>query len=731
MFRDDVQASFSDLWYRVVDARPRISPHARVIRQRYGPTITYIVEDPAGGHYYRLSESAYFFLGLLDGRTTVDEAWEACCAQLGDGAPSQRECLNLLAQLQLFGLLVGDQPIASDMIEHRIEQARSQRFQKRTGRFVFPSIPLVNPEPLLERTSAVWRLVFSRWGLAVWIVTVLLAIGLVIPRTSDFASELNGILDVRNLVFLSMLFLLIRAVHEFGHAAACKAMGGRCTEIGVILIAMVLPLPYCDASSAWRFPELWRRVLVSGAGMLVEFFLAALAAIVWVVTDPHDAQVLHAVAFNAMVLSSITTLVFNLNPLLRYDGYYILSDVLGIPNLAQRSRSLWQFILERYLLGVRRNTPPPVRDRAEFWTMLVYGLLAPPYRIFIALTILVIVATHYLTLGLVLALVMGLIWFLWPVLRGLGYLATSPRLIGRRLRAFAIAASGVAMLVVLLGLVPFPASGYAHGKIEPVRSITLRAAEEGFIKSVRVRPGDEIAPGDLVVEMENPELEQDLTLARLALEQARIERDIAAQGPPALLAIADERLRVARAALHHAEDRVARLRITSPIGGRLVAPSGAGIDLENLEGRFVRRGTALARVAALDQLRVRAQMSDRQYAYVFHDPDDIPPALVRVRGRAGEVTPARVSALAGAGFRRLEDEALSTRAAGPIAPDPTDPSGRRTLVPLFTIEIAPEDQPAWWQPGLRAKVRFPLDPAPLASQLWRRTRQFLAQRFSP
>ncbi len=731
MFRDDVQASFSDLWYRVVDARPRISPHARIVRQRYGPAITYIIEDPAGGHYYRLSESAYFFLGLLDGRTTVDEAWEACCTQLGDGAPSQRECLHLLAQLQLFGLLVGDQPIASDMIEHRIEQARSQRFQKRTGRFVFPSIPLINPEPFLERTGALWRLVFSRWGFAVWLVTVLLAIALVIPRSRDFASELNGILDVRNLILLSILFLLIRAVHEFGHAAACKAMGGRCTEIGVILIAMVLPLPYCDASSAWRFPELWRRVLVSGAGMLVEFFLAAIAAIVWVATDPHDAQVLHAVAFNAMILSSITTLVFNLNPLLRYDGYYILSDVLGIPNLAQRSKALWQFILERYLLGVRRNTPPPVRDRSEFWAMLIYGLLAPPYRIFIAVTILIIVATHYLTLGIVIAIVMGLIWFVWPVLKGMTYLATSPRLIGRRTRAFAVTGTGVGMLVVLLALVPFPAAGYAHGKVEPVQSVTLRAAEEGFIKAVHARPGDAITQGTLVIEMENPELQRDLRLAQLTLEQARIERDLAAQGAPATLAIADERLRMARAALQRAQDRVARLRITSPIEGRLVAPTGAGIDLENLEGRFVRKGVALARVAALDQLRVRAQMSDRQYAYVFHDPNETRPALVRVRGRAGEVTPAHVTALAGAGFRRLEDEALSIRAAGPIALDPTDPSGQRTLVPLFTIELAPEHQPDWWQPGLRAKVRFPLEPAPLATQLWRRARQFLTQRFSP
>ncbi len=732
MLRPDVQASFSDLWYRVIDSRPRLSPHARVIRQRYGPGITFIVEDPAGGHYYRLSEPAYFFLGLLDGNTAIDEAWEACCEQLGDAAPSQREIINLLAQLQLYGLLVGDQPLSSDMLEQRIEQARSDRFHRRAGRFVFPNIPLVNPEPFLERTKGFWNLVFSKAGLVIWLITISAALFMVIPQYREFGSAFNGLLDPRNLVWMSILFMGIRAIHELGHAAACKAMGGRCTEIGLILIALILPLPYCDASSAWRFPELSKRVLVSSAGMLVEFFFAAIAGIIWVVVDPHDAPLIKALAFNMMVISSVTTLIFNLNPLLRYDGYYILSDVMGIPNLAHRSKSLWHYLIERHAFGIGRLKQPPVRDRTEFWVMTVYGVLSPPYRLLIGVSILLVVSSQYLTIGLLIAGIMALIWFVWPLFKGSAYLFTSPKLLGRRTRAVSLAGSLALVIVLLVGFVPAPASGYAHGVLEPTEREMLRAGEDGFIKAIHVRAGDWIGAQTLVIEMENPAIEQQLAMAALQVREAEINVDTAIAYSPEIREIAVKRLETRRRQYERAKLSSERLRIVSSIEGRVVAPSGTGIDLENLEGRYVSKGTSLAMVAAIDQLRLTAQMSDREFAHVFPDADletaKEREAMVRVRGRSDESTSGRLVSLAGAGFRRLENQASSSAAGGKFEMDPNDPDREATLVPLFTIQVEPLEQPEWWQPGLRAKVRFPLDSAPLATQMWRRARQYFSGR---
>ena len=212
-----------------------------------------------------------------------------------------------------------------------------------------------------------------------------------------------------------------------GHAAACKAMGGRSTEIGILMIAAVLPLPYCDATTAWRFPETWRRVLVSLAGMMVELFIASAAAMVWVSTD---AGTLHAVAYRTMLLAGVTTIFFNINPLLRYDGYYILSDLLGIPNLAAKSRELWIYLVERFAYGLHGLRPPVVRGAGEVWLLAIYGVLSVPYRVFITISILLMIMTRYAELGVALAIIFGIAWLIWPLLKGVGYLASSPKLMG-------------------------------------------------------------------------------------------------------------------------------------------------------------------------------------------------------------------------------------------------------------------------------------------------------------
>src|ERR1051325_3078025 len=326
LLREDVSSSFSDLWYRLGPTRPRLSPHATVVRQKFGGETAYVVEDPASGNYYRLSESAYFFIGLLDGRRTVDHAWEACNTQLGDDAPTQRECVELLSRLQLYGCLSGDLPLSPDMVELRRKEAESRRVQRRTGRGVSMTIPLVNPEPWLERSRHLLRGIFSVGGGAACLLVVGFALYRVLTRRDVLADGLNGMLDPSNLVWVGIVFVLLRAWHELGHACACKAMGARCTEIGLMLIALVLPFPYCDTSAAWRLPEVWKRVIVSAGGMIFETFVAALAAIAWSYMGKDDSGLVRSILYNTMLVSGVTTLVFNLNPLLRYDGYYMLAN---------------------------------------------------------------------------------------------------------------------------------------------------------------------------------------------------------------------------------------------------------------------------------------------------------------------------------------------------------------------------------------------------------------------
>ncbi len=742
MLRREIGSTFSDVWYRVASSRPRLSPHASIVRQSYGPPphdVAYIVEEPVGGNYYRLSEPAYFFLGLLDGRRAVEEAWDACNAQRGDDAPTQRECVELLSRLQLYGLLLGDLPIAPDMALERKRQTRQRGREKRTGRWLFLSIPIVNPERFLERHARWCRLVFSRWGLVAWSALALTAVWAVAMNWGQHRSrvDLVALLDPSNLPILGLVFLVTRAIHEMGHAAACKAFGGRVTEIGVTLIVYVLPVPYCDATSAWKFPRTRDRVIVSAAGVLTEMFFASIAAITWAFTEPG---LLHAVCFNVMVLSGVTTLVFNLNPLLRYDGYYMLSDFAGSPNLSQRSRELWNHLLHRYIFGARGVQPPQVRSWGEAWLLGVFGALSGPYRLTVMVAIILLIASRYLSLGAVVAGTVLVVWFVWPLLKGVGYLASAPALIGHRARAVGAVGGMVAVLAAAVGAVPVPGAAYASGSIEPVTQSPVRVGEEGFLAQVLASPGAEVRQGDVLFVMSSPEAQTDLAVARARVRQAKAELDKASEKPQADQLLAQRSLERYEADLRRVMERVEALTVRAGVDGRFVPVASVGSDPANLEGRFCSRGVQLGNVATTGHLVVRLSVSDKDAAYIFRQTGmdgaappgtgDVPPSRVsiRVRGLAAEVVPGRITRKVPAGSRDMSEHSLSTTAGGDVAPDPNEPSGRRSLIPQFVVDVAPIEPVLKWQPGLRARVRFSLPAEPLAQQWWRKLRQYLKGR---
>lgn len=718
--------TFSDVWYRVAPLRARVSPHAAITRQKSGSQTAYIVEDPATGQYYRFSESAYLFMGLLDGRVTVDDAWAACAAQLGDGAPTQRECIDLLGKLQYYGLLIGEQPLAADMVETRIEELRRQRRATRAGKWFFFSIPLVNPEPLLSAIEHLIRPLFTRWGLAGWLGLVLVGLWHVLGNARGLADEFGGVLDPANLVWMSALFLVLRAIHEFGHAAACKALGGRCTEMGLLLIGVVLPLPYCDATSAWRFPEVWRRVVVSAGGVLFETTVASVAAIVWARTE--GGTLAHTLAYNTMLISGVATLVFNLNPLLRYDGYYILSDLTGIPNLAMRSREMLRYLLERWVFGLRGIHPPEARGPGERALLVAYGLLSMPYRVLVTVTIIWVLLTTVPWIGIPLSIVGGTVVLVLPVLGAVGYLLTSARLMGRRARAVAISVGVVGGLIGVLGLVPAPSGVFAIATIEPREHAPVRTLEGGVVTRAHVLPGEMVRAGDAVLTLENPELLAQIQTTRAQRERALADFDAALGEDATDASVARQRADYLGVELERLERRAANLVVRATADGRLVTSGEIGASLENVVGRTLARGTMVALIAS-DDLIVQASVSDRDFAYAFRgQAPESTPATFRVRGLAGQEIRAAVRRADPAATRGLASRSLAADAGGDILLDPTDPEQRRTLESQFIVELEPERLPPGVLPGLRARVRFDAGDEPLLGQWWRRLRQRITDR---
>jgi putative peptide zinc metalloprotease protein len=211
---------------------------------------------------------------------------------------------------------------------------------------------------------------------------------LIWPRWPELSNSFSDrVLAVDNLFVLYLVFPLIKALHELGHASATKAGGGEVHDLGIVLLVL-LPVPYVEASAATVFKSKYRRALVGAAGMGVELFVAAIAFYIWLLVEPG---LVRAILFNVMLIASVSTLLFNGNPLLRYDAYYILADLIEIPNLAVRSTRYWGYLIERYILGVHDAEAPDASWAEKVW-FLFYGFASTLYRIFVTIVIALFIA---------------------------------------------------------------------------------------------------------------------------------------------------------------------------------------------------------------------------------------------------------------------------------------------------------------------------------------------------
>src|SRR5258708_5835427 len=249
---------------------------------------------------------------------------------------------------------------------------------------------------------------------------------------------------------IALVFPLVKALHEMGHAVVLKACGGAVHEMGLMFLVL-LPFPYVDASASSAFRSRWRRIGVGAAGMLVETFVAALAMYVWVLVEPGQVR---AVAFVVMVVAGVSTVIFNGNPLLRYDGYFILSDLLGIPNLANRANRYWGYVMRRFVFGGKNPAPATARGEAKW--LLIYAPAAYFCRIVVMTTIVLMIPGRFFSVGVPIAIWTVTVTIAWPIVRGLGQVMTEQALAPNRLRVIAIITAGVSNLALLVGILAMP-----------------------------------------------------------------------------------------------------------------------------------------------------------------------------------------------------------------------------------------------------------------------------------
>ncbi len=710
------EAIFSPSWYRVADLKPTLRAHARMHRHVYRGETWYVLQDFSSGRFHRFRPAAQRVIGLMDGRRSVAELWHLVCDELGDDAPTQGEMIRLLAQLHQADLLQTD--VTPDTLE-LLERREKQTSRKALGRLMNPfsvQIPLFDPDRWLMRHEAVARWAFSRRGALVWLAVVVPALALGATHFDELSEGvLDRLLTPQNLMVMWLVFPLVKGLHELGHAFAARVLGGEVHEMGVMLLVFT-PVPYVDASSSSAFARSRDRMLVGAAGMIVEVFLAAVAMLIWVAVEPG---VIRALAFNTILIASFTTVAFNANPLLRFDGYYVLADWLQIPNLRQRSNQYVGYLLERWVL-LRRDAHPPSDGRRERAWLIGFAVASFVYRMVVLFAIALLVLDFSIVLGTLLLGVSAVSWVGMPLWRGVRFLGSSPRLERVRGRALWAAAAGAALIFLAVAVVPLPLRTQAEGVIWLPDEAVVRATASGFIERVVAEPDSVVEAGALLLSCRDPALAADILYneARVRELEARYEK--ARDSSPAEARLVLEELGYARESLARARERAQELDIRAATAGRFVL-SRAG----DLPGRFVDRGQQLGHVVDLDAIRVRAVVPQDDVGLVRNRLEGVD---VRLSERVDRVLPATLVRFVPAASDRLPSSALGSEGGGSIAIDPRDPDGASAVQSLFQLELLlPEDSDVA-NVGGRVHLRFDHGRETLASQLWRRLRQLFLSR---
>ena len=711
------EALFSTNWYRVADLKPRLRGHIRIHRHAYRGEIWYVVEDRVAGKYHRFNPASYRVISLMDGKRDMNQVWVRLTAELAEDTPDQEEVIRLLGQLHGADLIQCDvTPDVAELFERRGKQER----KKFVSRYLNPMslrFPLVDPDRFLEWANRWPHLFRGGWGMLLWLAAVLPALFLAPLHWPDLTENFSEqLLAMDNLLLMAVVFPLLKSLHELGHGLAAKSRGGEVHEMGIMLLVF-FPIPYVEASSSSAFVKKTDRMLVGAAGMLTELFVAALVFYVWLLLEPGLAR---SLAYNALVLASVTTILFNANPLLRYDGYYILADWVEIPNLGTRSTQYWKYLAERYLLNVAKSEPPPSTIGERRW-FIGYAPLAFAYRMFVLFGIALFVAQQYFIVGILLAI--------WGLVASLGIpwfkigraLLTEPRFAARSMRIRAVLGGAFLGIYLLLFVMPMPYHTHAEGVLRLPEQALLRAEAAGFVTRALARPGDSLRPGDAVVESVNAELASELEIQLAKLEEIRARYDAAWGVKPAEASQLEEAMRREQASLDRLRERMARLTLRAGAVGKLLLEHP-----DDLPGRFLEKGEVVGYLVGSYVPVVRVVVGQEDVDQVRLATRDV---VVKLPQNIAATWPARLLREVPAAGHELPSAALGQRGGGDVVLDPSDEEGTKTLQSVFEFELSLQQAAPAEYLGSRVHVRFEHPATPLGVRAWRGIRRLFLSQF--
>lgn len=542
-------------------------------RVEMGATV-WTLKDPLSLSYFRLRDVEFAVLKLLDGQISDAQILETLRQRFPAERWSLENVKGFLSSLVQSGLLVAMQPGQGrrQAVRHQVE-LRRRKWSRWTG-WLAMRWKGVDPEPWLRRVEPWTNWLFRPSLVAALTMLIGFAFLLVVVRWDALIQRLpeaQSLFGLGNAVSLMIVFVGIKLLHELGHVLTCRRFGGECHELGIQVLLFV-PLFYGDVTDAWMQSRRWPRIAISGAGIFVELVLASVATLLWWCSVPG---VLNSLFLNVMLVCSVNTLLFNGNPLLRYDGYYMLADWLNIPNLGQQARQSVMNVLERLLFGLTEEESEP--NVARRWMLRGYGFLSSIYRSVVLVSMAWILHSMFAESGLgLVAVALSLLMIGGAIIVPIRELAQRARqrqaVEPQTSRVFRNRMSVLIVLLVAVVFIPLPFSVSAPFVTHPADGQPVFVAASGRLTFARPI-GTAVQSGDVLAELVNHGLQSRLEHQRAEVNKltARLKHLEAQRGRNESLAA---RIPAVRDELNSAQQRlmqlvseVGRLKIVSPASG--------------------------------------------------------------------------------------------------------------------------------------------------------------------
>ena len=666
----------SSHWYRIANVKLSLRNHVSVHQHRYRNALWYILRDDTTGKHHRFNQAAYNFIRLIDGVHTVNEIWEMLHEELADDAPTQDEVIRLLGTLHFANHLLGNiTPDIQELINRRNKE-RKQSLRSRFGNPLALRFPLLDPDAFLHKYMSYVAPLFTRTAGFITLIIILYAT-LQMLRNWDLLSNhaVENTLSTYNLFLMWLVYPVIKIIHELGHGFAVKRWGGEVHELGLMLLVL-MPVPYVDASAASSFPSKYKRMFVGAAGIVVELLLASIAVLIWLNIQQG---LLSDILFNVMLIGGASTLIFNGNPLLKFDGYFVLADTVEIPGLGLRANKYYGYLIQKYIFNVQGLESPANAPGESFW-FIVYAPAAFIYRLFLMVVITLFVANQYFFIGVALAIWALFMQAVMPIVKWLKHLFGSPVLMQQRGRAISITALTFAVLAAFVFFVPVPLNTVTEGVVWMPEKSHVRASANGFVNSVLVKQGEQVGSGEPLIATIDPLLDAQLKLLNAQYRELEIKHAALLTVDIVQADITLEELSLTQGRIERLQEQIAELIMKSPADGEFII-----MNSSELEGHFVKQGDPVGYVINYHDVSIRVVVPQNAIGLVRQNVEHVE---IRLVDQMDKTYYTDVSREIPAATYMLPSKALAQQGGGSIQTDPFDTDGIKTKDQYFQFEVA-------------------------------------------